>query len=66
MAEGRIVAVGLLTRADVAKLGPGFKRIWPVDQTPCFGEVLRAIDEADREISRERNAVRLRGVKLII
>ena len=61
MAEGRIVAVGLLTRADVAKLGPGFKRIWPVDQTPCFGEVLRAIDEADREISRERNAVRLRG-----
>jgi hypothetical protein len=54
--DGRIVAVGLLTRTDLQTLGPSFTRAWPVDETPCFGDLLRAIDEADREIwqARER------------
>ena len=45
-----IVAVGLLTRDDLNKLGTMFTRSWPVDETPCFGDLLRAIDDADREI----------------
>jgi hypothetical protein len=50
MADKQIVAVALLTREDVQRLGPTFERLWPVEDTPCFSELLRAIDEADREI----------------
>lgn len=55
MPDERIVAVGLLTRRDLELLGPTFDRIWPVDETPCFSNLLRAIDEADRELIRERD-----------
>jgi hypothetical protein len=51
----RIVAVGLLTQADLIRLGPTFSRVWPVDQTPCFSDLLRAIDNADRALWRERH-----------
>ena len=51
MAE-RIVAVGLLTRHDLSALGPAFDRAWPVEEAPSFHELLRAIDEADRELHR--------------
>jgi hypothetical protein len=47
-----IVAVGLLTRNDLEVLGPSFTRVWPVDQTPCFDGLLRAIDDAERELRR--------------
>lgn len=43
-----IVAVGLLTQQDLGKLGPDFDRLFPVDQTPHFAELLQAIDDADR------------------
>lgn len=49
----RIVAVGLLTRRDLEVLGPTFDRIWPVEEAPDFAELLRAIDEADRELQQE-------------
>lgn len=49
MAE-RIVAVGLLTKHDLGLLGPTFDRAWPVEETPSFNELLRAIDEADRRL----------------
>jgi hypothetical protein len=49
-----IVAVGLLTRNDLDVLGPSFSRLWPVDQTPCFDGLLRAIDDAERDIRRSR------------
>jgi hypothetical protein len=49
MMDGRIVAVGLLTERDLTLLGPTFERAWPVEQVPAFDELLRAIDEADRE-----------------
>lgn len=52
MAEERIVAVGLLTQRDVEVLGHGFSRLWPVDQTPCFTDLLEAIDQADEELRR--------------
>jgi hypothetical protein len=52
--DERIVAVGLLTRSDVERLGSTFKRLWPIEETPCFGELLHAVDEADREFRRTR------------
>lgn len=48
----RIVAVGLLTKNDVRLLGPTFDRLWPVEEAPDFSGLLRAIDEADRNLSR--------------
>lgn len=54
MASDRIVAVGLLTQHDVEMLGQGFTRLWPVDETPCFSDLVRAIDEADRQLARDR------------
>lgn len=50
MPEKRIVAIGLLTQREVELLGHGFSRLWPVDETPCFTELIKAIDEADREL----------------
>jgi len=52
LAEERIVAVGLLTQRDLEVLGHGFSRLWPVDQTPCFTDLLEAIDQADEELKR--------------
>ena len=52
MPADRIVAVGLLTRRDVALLGPTFNRLWPVEEAPAFASLLKAIDEADAELAR--------------
>ena len=51
-----IVAVGLLTKNDIDVLGPGFTRLWPVDETPTFSGLLRAIDEAERDLRRPQHA----------
>ena len=56
MTEQRIVAVGLLTNQDLDLLGNTFNRLWPVEQAPAFNELLRAIDEADAELARKRDA----------
>lgn len=56
MARERIVAVGLLTQRNLDRLGRSLDRVWPIDETPCFSALLQAIDEADREIWRERDA----------
>lgn len=58
MPDERIVAVGLLTQRDLDALGPTFTRVWPVDQTPCFPQLLQAIDEADRQLRRDRDKER--------
>ena len=52
MRHGPIVAVGLLTQRELDLLGPAFDRLWPVENAPCFSELLKAIDDADRKISR--------------
>ena len=52
----RIVAVGLLTQREVELLGHGFWRLWPVDDTPCFQDLLQAIDDADLELGRAGGA----------
>ena len=49
MDQDDIVAIALLTRDDVALLGPAFTRLWTVDDTPEFAELLRAIDRADEQ-----------------
>ena len=45
-----IVAVGLLTRNDLDVLGPSFTRLWPVEESPNFDGLLKAIDDADRDL----------------
>jgi hypothetical protein len=50
-----IYAVALVTRSELTLLGPAFARAWPVERTPCFGELLAAIDEADRDHWREKD-----------
>lgn len=54
MPDQRIVAVGLLTQHDVELLGPTFDRLWPVEDAPCFADLLKAIDAADRALQPER------------
>jgi len=58
MADERIVAIGLLTSGDVERLGATFTRLWPVDQTTDYSDLLRAIDEADEMLRRERSETR--------
>jgi hypothetical protein len=55
VSDKRIVAVGLLTQADLNLLGPTLQRVWPVDEAACFPQLLQAIDEADRELHIEHN-----------
>jgi len=55
MVHERIVAVGLLTEREVNLLGATFDRLWPVEDVPEFDELLRAIDEADRELKHKTN-----------
>lgn len=56
MVQERFVAVGLLTQRDVDALGVNFRHLWPIDEAPCFSQLLQAIDEADRELVQERGA----------
>ena len=52
----QIAAIALLTEDELVKLGPCFSRAYPIDQAPCFGELLAAIDDADRESRRAGDA----------
>lgn len=58
MTENRIVAVALLTQRDVQLLGPTFDRLWPVEDAPCFPDLLQAIDEADRQLGANQEDTR--------
>jgi hypothetical protein len=49
MPNDRIVAVGLLTQRELGRYGSGLKKVFPVQETPCFMELLQLIDQADRE-----------------
>lgn len=52
--DQRIVAVGLLTARDLDALGSGFRRAYKVDEVPCFGDLIAAIDLADRNMRSDR------------
>jgi hypothetical protein len=45
----RIVAVCLLTQSELDRYGDALKQVFAVEDTPCFSELLRLIDEADRQ-----------------
>jgi hypothetical protein len=47
--RGRIVAIALLTQDHLDMLGGTLKKVYRIDETPCFAELLEAIDRADRE-----------------
>jgi hypothetical protein len=47
-----IVAIGLLTQQDLDMLGGGFRRAFMIDDTPCFEELLSAIDAAERKLEQ--------------
>jgi hypothetical protein len=51
----RIVAVGLLAEPDLQPLSKCFIRAFPIDEVACFGKLLLAIDDADKELLRERD-----------
>lgn len=50
----RIVAIGLFTERDLDVLGTGFRRVFRVDDTPCFDELLSAIDAAEKRAEEMR------------
>lgn len=54
MPRQRIIAVGLLTEQDLDRLGATFTRLWPVENAPCFEELLAAIDEAETQLQEDR------------
>jgi hypothetical protein len=53
MIDDRVVDAGLLTRGDLHRLGQSFVQAWPVDRNSGFDGLLRAIDEAEQDLSRE-------------
>lgn len=54
MPRQRIIAVGLLTEQDLDRLGATFTRLWPVENAPCFEELLAAIDKAETQLQEDR------------
>ncbi|WP_222949793.1 hypothetical protein [Sphingomonas sediminicola] len=44
-----------MTQREVELLGQGFSRLWPVDETPCFTELIKAIDDADEQLHQEHS-----------
>lgn len=56
MVRDRIVALALLTDDDVSRLGSNLKRLWPVDESSSFDDLLVAIDNADRELNQAQKA----------
>ena len=49
-----IIAVGLLTQNDLDLLGSGFRRAFMIDDTPCFEDLLNAIDAAEQRLQDAR------------
>jgi hypothetical protein len=52
----RIVAIGLLTENELQLLGQGFDRAFPIDDDNIFEDLLRAIDEAERQVPIQDHA----------
>jgi hypothetical protein len=52
----QIVAVAPVTEPELQALGSSFDRAWPINETPCFSGLREAIDEADRDYWRARDA----------
>lgn len=48
-----VIAIGLLTKSNLDRLGDSFVQLWPVDDAVSFEALLAAIGEADRQLRRE-------------
>jgi len=55
LSKDRIVAIGLLTDDDLSRLGDAFTRLWPVEESTGFEDLLAAIDQAQERLDEERN-----------
>lgn len=65
MPKDPIAAVALLTQSNLDTYRSALKKVFPIYESPCFTELLAAIDEADREHwraeDRKEALRRLRG-----
>lgn len=46
--DEKFVAVALLTRDDVRSLGDTLKKVYTIEQSPEFLDLLRALDKVDQ------------------
>ena len=53
MPDEKIVAIALLTQGDLKRLGGTLAKVWPVHNAPEFEELLQAIDDAERHVSKQ-------------
>jgi hypothetical protein len=44
----KIVAVAFLTESNMRAIGASLQRVYPIQDTPVFADLLQALDEADR------------------
>jgi hypothetical protein len=58
MTDGPATARGMLTALVVEQLGRTFKRLWPVEYTKKFTELLADIDLVE-EFCRERDRMKI-------
>lgn len=47
--DSRVIAVGSMKPSDLLVLRGSLDQLWPVDESPCFGSLLQAIDSAEGE-----------------
>ena len=64
--QKNIVAIALVTSEELEMLGPNFPRAYAVQDAPCYGEMLSAIDRADREFWHQQDEDRRHGERMII
>ena len=49
------MTLAMLAKSNLESFGKDPKRVYPIDETPCFTDLLRAIDQAGREHRREED-----------
>jgi hypothetical protein len=58
MTRERIVAFCLVTQPELDRLGANFERAYPIDDAPCFEDLLAAIDAAERSLEQQEGPKR--------
>ena len=48
--RARTITIRWRTQGPSDALGPALESLYPIDETPCFDEVLDAIDKAERQV----------------
>ena len=55
-AKNEIVAIALLSREDVKRFGFMLSKVYRIDETPSFEELLHALDRAEERLRSCRNS----------